>query len=75
MKVNYVQVLKMFQNTMSRDKFEFIFKLFHFPNHEEHDENHNRLVKFNSLLILLKDRFRSIYMPGSVVTTDETMVS
>jgi len=65
---------KIIQNTMSRDKFELILKFFHFANNEQLDANQDRLAKLNPLLVLLKDRFMSVYMPGSVVTIDETMI-
>ena len=43
-------------------------------NNEEQNTSHDRLAKLNPFLILLKVRFKSVYMPGSVITIDETMV-
>ncbi len=65
---------KIIQNTISRDKFELLLKFLHFSNNNEKDASEDRLVKLNPLLNLLKARFKSVYIPGSVVTIDETMV-
>ena len=65
---------KIIQKTMSRDKFELLLKFLHFSSNEELYTNHDRLAKLNPLLDLLEARFESVYMPGSVVTIDETMV-
>jgi hypothetical protein len=65
---------KIIQNTMSRDKFELLLKFLHFSNNAEQDASQDRLAKLNPLLYLLKARFMSIYIPGSVITIDETMV-
>ncbi len=61
------------QNTMSRDKFELFLKFYHFSNNEENHTGHARLFKLKLLLDLLKARFKSINIPGSVITIDETM--
>ena len=65
---------KIIQNTMSRDKFELLLKFLRFSNNEELYTNQDRLAKLNPLLVLLEAQFKSVYMPGSVVTIDETMV-
>ena len=62
---------KIIQNTMSR---ELLLKFLHFSNNEELYTNQDRLAKFNPLLVLLEASFKSVYMPASVVTIDETMV-
>jgi len=59
---------------MSRDKFELLLKFLHFSNNEKQDASQDKLAKLNPLLILLKARFKSVYMPGSIITVDETMV-
>ena len=59
---------------MSRAKFELLLQFLHFSNNDEQDAGQDRLAKLNPLLHLLKARFKSIYIPGSVVTVDETMV-
>ncbi len=65
---------KVIQNTISRDKFELLVKFLHFSNNEEQNASQNRLAKLTPLLILLKARFKSVYMPDTVITIDETMV-
>ena len=62
------------QNTMSRDKFELLLKFFHFSNNQEGHADQNRLFKLRPLLDLLRARFKSIYVPRSVISIDETMV-
>ena len=61
---------KIIQNTMSRDKFELLLKFLHFSINEELYTNQGRLAKLNPLLVLLEARFKSVYMPASVVTID-----
>ena len=62
------------QNTMSRDQFELLLKFFHFSNNQEVHADQDRLFKLRPLLDLLRARFKSIYIPGSVISIDETMV-
>ena len=63
------------QNAMSRDRFELLLKFFHFSNNQEEHADQNRLFKLRPLLDLLRARFKSIYVPGSVISIDEIMVS
>ena len=65
---------KIIQNTMSIDKFELLLKFLHFSNSDEQDASQDRLAKLNPLLHLLKAKFKSFYIPSSVVTVDETIV-
>jgi len=65
---------KVIENTMPRDKFELLVKFLHFSNNEEQNASQDRLAKLTPLWILLKARFNSVYMPGSVITIDETIV-
>ena len=62
------------QNTMSRDRFELLLKFYHFSNNEKKHADQDRLFKSKPLLDLLKDRFKSIYIPTSTISIDETMV-
>lgn len=62
------------QNTMSRDRFELLLKFFHFSNNQEAHADQDRLFKLRPLLDLLRTRFKSVYVPGSVISVDETMV-
>jgi hypothetical protein len=62
------------QNTMARDRYELILKFYHFSNNQEEHADQDRLFKLKPLLDLLKARFKSIYIPGSVTSVDETMV-
>jgi len=62
------------QNTMSRDRFELLLKFYHFSNNQEVHADQDRLFKLRPLLDLLRARFKSIYVPGSVISIDETMV-
>ncbi len=59
---------------MSRDKFELILKFYHFSNNEKEHADQDRLFKLKPLLDLLQDRFKSIYIPGSIITIDESIV-
>jgi hypothetical protein len=62
------------QNSMSRERFEFLLKFWHFSNNDNKNSNQDRLFKLKPLLDLLRARFSSVYIPGLVVTIDETMV-
>ncbi len=46
-----------------------------FWNNEEEHADQDRLFKLKPLLDLLKARFSSVYIPGSVITIGETMVT
>jgi len=63
------------QNTMSRDRFELLLKFYHFSNNQEELADQDRLFKLRPLLDLLEASFKSIYIPGSIISIDETMVS
>ncbi|CAF1139447.1 unnamed protein product [Rotaria magnacalcarata] len=62
------------QNTMSRDRFELLLKFYHFSNNQEQHADQDRLFKLKSLLDLLKVRFKSAYIPGAIISIDETMI-
>ena len=62
------------RNAMSREKFELFLKFWHFLNNNNKNSNQDRLFKLKPLLDILKARFSSLYMPGSTITIDETMV-
>ena len=62
------------QNSMSRERFELLLKFWHFSNNDNKNSNQGRLFKLKPPLDLLRARFSSVYIPGSVVTIDETMV-
>jgi hypothetical protein len=62
------------RNAMSRVKFELLLKFWHFSNNDNKNSNQDRLFKLKPLLNLLKTRFSSVYIPGSVITIDETMI-
>ena len=62
------------RNAMSRDRFELLLKLWHFSNNDNKNLNQDRLSKLKPLLNLLRARFSSVYIPGSVVTIDETTI-
>ena len=65
---------KIIQNIMSKDEFKLLLQFLHFSNNEELYTNQGRLAKLNPLLVVLEARFKSVYMPGSIVTIDEAMV-
>ena len=62
------------QNTMSRERFESLLKFWHFSNNNDKNSNQDRLSKLKPLLDLLKERFSSVYMPGSIISIDESMI-
>ena len=62
------------RRTMPREKFELLLKLWYFANNNEKHPNKDRLFKLGPSLDLLKARFSSAYICGSVITSDETMV-
>jgi hypothetical protein len=62
------------RSTMARDRFELLLKFWHFSDNNKYHSNPDRLFKLKPLLDLLKARFSSVYIPGAVVTIDETMI-
>ena len=62
------------RNGMPRERFELLLKFWHFPNNDNANANQDRLSKLKPLLNLLSARFSSVYVPGSIVTVDETMI-
>ena len=62
------------QNTMSRERFESLLKFWHFSNNNDKNSNQDRLFKLKPLLDLLKERFSSVYIPGSIISIDESMI-
>ena len=59
---------------MSSGRFELLLKFGHFSNNDNKNSNQDRLFKLKPPLDLLRAKFSSVYIPGSVVTIDETMV-
>lgn len=59
---------------MSGDRCELLIKLCHFSNNEKKQRDQDKLFKMKPLLYVLKDRFQSIYVRGSPIPTDKTMV-
>ncbi len=62
------------RSAMARDRFELLLKFWHFWDNNKYHSNQDRLFKLKPLLDLLKARFSSVYIPGAVVTIDETMI-
>ena len=62
------------QSAMTRDWFELLVKFCHFSDNNKYHSNQETLFKLKPLLHLLKGRFRSVDIPGAVVTIDETMI-
>jgi hypothetical protein len=59
---------------MSRDRFELLLLFFHFSNNQDEHADQDRLFKPRPLLDLLRARFKSIYVPGCLISIDETML-
>ena len=66
--------LEIIRKTMSWKRFELLLKFWHFSNNNKENANQDRLIKLRPLSDLLKGRFSSLYMPGSVISIDETMI-
>lgn len=62
------------RNTMLRERFELLLKFWHFSDNNNKNSNQDRLFKLKPLLDLLKQRFSSVYMPGSMISIDESMI-
>ena len=62
------------RNTMWRERFELLLKFWHFSNNNNKNSNQDRLFKLKPLLDLLKERFSSVYMPGSIISIDESII-
>ena len=62
------------RSAMARDRFELLLKFWHFSDNNKYHSNQDRLFKLKPLLDLLKARFSSVYVPGAVITIDETMI-
>ena len=59
------------RNSMSRERFESLLKFWHFSNNDNKNSNKDRLLKLKPLLDLLRARFSSVYIPGSVTVAAE----
>ena len=53
---------------------EMDLKFLHLSNNNNKDSNQDRMFKLKPLSDLLKERFSSVYIPGSVVSIDESMI-
>lgn len=62
------------QNAMPRDRLEFLLNFFHILNNQEAHADQDRLFKLRPVSDLLRTRFKSIYVIGSVISIDESMV-
>ena len=62
------------RSAMARDRFELLLEFWHFPDNNKYHSNQDRRFRLKPLLDLLKASFRSVYIPGAVVTIDETMI-
>ena len=52
----------------------YYLNFWHFSNNDNANANQGRLSKLKPLLNLLSARFSSVYVPGSIVTVDETII-
>ena len=66
--------LEIIRSAMPRERFELLLEFWHFSNNNNKNSYQNRLFKLKPLSDLLKERFSSVYMPGSVISIDETMI-
>ena len=66
--------LEIIRSAMPRERFELLLKFWHFSNNNNKNSYQDRLFKLKPLSDLLKERFSSVYMPGSVISIDETMI-
>ena len=66
--------LEIVRSAMPRERFELLLKFLHFSNNNNKDSNQDRMFKLKPLSDLLKERFSSVYIPGSVVSIDESMI-
>ena len=62
-----------FNDTMSRDRFELLLKLWHFSNNEEMTEG-DRVFKLRAVCDRLLEQFQAAYIPGKELSIDESMV-
>ena len=62
------------RSAIARDRFELLLKFLHFSDNDKYHSNQDRLIKLKPLFDLLKARFSPVYIPGAVVTIDETMI-
>ena len=62
-----------FNESMTRDRFELLLKFWHFSNNEEIPEN-DRLFKLGHICELLLGRFQDVYTMERDVSIDESMV-
>jgi hypothetical protein len=57
------------RNTMPRERFELFLKFWHFSDNNNKNSNQDRLFKLKPLLGLLKERFSSVYIPDSIISS------
>jgi hypothetical protein len=66
--------LEIIRRAIQRERFELLLKFWHFSNNNNKNSNQDRLFKLKPLSDLLKERFSSVYMPGAVISIDESMI-
>ena len=59
----------LFNNTMSRDRFELLLKFWHFSNNEDMVEG-DRLFKLRAVCSSFLERFQAAYVPGQQLSID-----
>jgi hypothetical protein len=66
--------LEIIRSAMPRERFKLLLKFWHFSNNNNRNSKQDRLFKLKPLSDLLKERFSSVYIPGSVISIDESMI-
>ena len=61
-----------FPNTMPRDRFMALLAYLHFADNNHADVN-DRLYKIRPVVSEVTDNFKSVYIPSSQITTDESL--
>ena len=61
-----------FPNTMPRDRFMALLAYLHFADNNHADVN-DRLCKIRPVVSEVTDNFKSVYVPSSQITTDESL--
>lgn len=69
---NMLYDIPLARNTMSRNRFELLLKMWHFSDNTM--AGTNRLFKIENLLNMFIKRFKEAYTPGNTVCIDESMI-
>lgn len=62
-----------FPKTMARNRFDALTSAMHYANNEEERQEGDRLFKLHSILDVLDETFKTVFVPNKNVSVDESL--